>query len=181
VQVACTINYDRTRLWKQIAEIGLQSEMGLQRRCRDSRPQPALSGAEERGESNGAVRPSEAQRAQRGRTHPGRALTIPSLWARINMVPAIKTFISPYVGLWRSWERASMAWKRSSVRSRPGPPSFQQLSGPPSPIWPEIGRKSSKTFHHLSRLSQFSVDCFDRCLHAFWNLLHVDIGRGCQP
>src|SRR5438270_11311688 len=26
------------------------------------------------------------------------------------------------VGLWRSWERASMAWKRSSVRSRPGPP-----------------------------------------------------------
>src|SRR5215471_18132425 len=28
-----------------------------------------------------------------------------------------------YVGLWRSWERASMAWKRSSVRSRPGPPS----------------------------------------------------------
>ena len=29
---------------------------------------------------------------------------------------------SPQVGLWRSWERASMAWKRSSVRSRPGPP-----------------------------------------------------------
>ena len=26
------------------------------------------------------------------------------------------------VGLWRSWERASMAWKRSSVRSRSGPP-----------------------------------------------------------
>src|SRR5438477_191644 len=29
---------------------------------------------------------------------------------------------SPRVGLWRSWERASMAWKWSSVRSRPGPP-----------------------------------------------------------
>src|SRR3954449_6586164 len=28
------------------------------------------------------------------------------------------------MGLWRSWERASMAWKRSSVRSRPGPPNF---------------------------------------------------------
>src|SRR5581483_950576 len=28
------------------------------------------------------------------------------------------------VGLWRSWERASMAWKRSSVRSRPGPPNL---------------------------------------------------------
>ena len=26
------------------------------------------------------------------------------------------------MGLWRSWERASMAWKRSSVRSRSGPP-----------------------------------------------------------
>ncbi len=30
----------------------------------------------------------------------------------------------PKVGLWRSWERASMAWKRSSVRSRPGPPNY---------------------------------------------------------
>ena len=29
-----------------------------------------------------------------------------------------------FVGLWRSWERASMAWKRSSVRSRPGPPNL---------------------------------------------------------
>lgn len=29
----------------------------------------------------------------------------------------------PHVGLWRSWERASMAWKRSSVRSRSGPPN----------------------------------------------------------
>jgi hypothetical protein len=28
------------------------------------------------------------------------------------------------VGLWRSWERASMAWKRSPVRSRPGPPNL---------------------------------------------------------
>src|SRR5271156_1567487 len=33
-------------------------------------------------------------------------------------------FLSSIVGLWRSWERASMAWKRSSVRSRPGPPNF---------------------------------------------------------
>jgi len=28
-------------------------------------------------------------------------------------------FLSSIVGLWRSWERASMAWKRSSVRSPP--------------------------------------------------------------
>ena len=32
------------------------------------------------------------------------------------------------VGLWRSWERASMAWKRSSVRSRPGPPKIITVS-----------------------------------------------------
>src|SRR5204862_6511966 len=33
------------------------------------------------------------------------------------------------VGLWRSWERASMAWKRSSVRSRPGPPTVSFFIG----------------------------------------------------
>ena len=32
------------------------------------------------------------------------------------------------VGLWRSWERASMAWKRSSVRSRSGPPITSIIS-----------------------------------------------------
>src|SRR3954462_14297919 len=32
------------------------------------------------------------------------------------------------MGLWRSWERASMAWKRSSVRSRPGPPNPNGLA-----------------------------------------------------
>ncbi len=31
------------------------------------------------------------------------------------------------MGLWRSWERASMAWKRSTVRTRPGPPNHLQL------------------------------------------------------
>ena len=39
------------------------------------------------------------------------------------------------MGLWRSWERASMAWKRSSVRSRPGPPIFQELADPPRSAW----------------------------------------------
>ena len=39
------------------------------------------------------------------------------------------------VGLWRSWERASMAWKRSSVRSRPGPPTDSEgLSSLLSPL-----------------------------------------------
>ena len=54
----------------------------------------------------------------------GLALTIPAMWAKMNLVlpsiPISRAF--PIVGLWRSWERASMAWKRSSVRSRPGPP-----------------------------------------------------------
>ena len=60
------------------------------------------------------------------------ALTISTGWARINEVIRGRKLVSSQVGLWRSWERASMAWKRSSVRSRPGPPSFQQLSGPAS-------------------------------------------------
>ena len=38
-----------------------------------------------------------------------------------------KRVVPPNVGLWRSWERASMAWKRSSVRSRPGPPNVNQF------------------------------------------------------
>ena len=33
-------------------------------------------------------------------------------------------FAHPSVGLWRSWERASMAWKRSRVRIPSGPPNF---------------------------------------------------------
>jgi hypothetical protein len=48
------------------------------------------------------------------------------------------------VGLWRSWERASMAWKRSSVRSRSGPPINQQLSGSASPGLVAFGSKFSK-------------------------------------
>src|SRR5438045_1785657 len=48
------------------------------------------------------------------------------------------------VGLWRSWERASMAWKRSSVRSRSGPPIIQQLSGPASSDLVAFGSKFSK-------------------------------------
>ena len=35
---------------------------------------------------------------------------------------------SSSVGLWRSWERASMAWKRSPVRSRSGPPIHHPTS-----------------------------------------------------
>jgi hypothetical protein len=41
------------------------------------------------------------------------------------------------VGLWRSWERASMAWKRSSVRTRPGPPN-SLLAGMRLPRFVEV-------------------------------------------
>src|SRR5712691_8678237 len=45
------------------------------------------------------------------------------MWAKMNQAfPRSEFSDFSIVGLWRSWERASMAWKRSSVRSRPGPP-----------------------------------------------------------
>ena len=57
------------------------------------------------------------------------ALTISLRSARIlKAVRNGQLVVSPKtVGLWRSWERASMAWKRSSVRSRPGPPNLPTL------------------------------------------------------
>jgi len=55
------------------------------------------------------------------------SLTIPGMWAKMmEHFPRSDSsgfgLSASIVGLWRSWERASMAWKRSSVRSRPGPP-----------------------------------------------------------
>ncbi len=48
---------------------------------------------------------------------PGNAFDTPSTSGDNRGVASLQ-----HVGLWRSWERASMAWKRSSVRSRSGPP-----------------------------------------------------------
>jgi hypothetical protein len=58
-----------------------------------------------------------------------RALTIGARSARILEVVCNGRLVvvSLSVGLWRSWERASMAWKRSSVRSRPGPPNLSTV------------------------------------------------------
>ena len=64
------------------------------------------------------------------------ALTIPEMWAKMiqhgfSTFPRSRFFglgfFASIVGLWRSWERASMAWKRSSVRSRPGPPNLSMV------------------------------------------------------
>jgi hypothetical protein len=85
---------------------------------------PSIGGAPLRPES----RPAEpwAGPEWKCRQAGHRYLTTVRAWATIELVgrlPAIlPTFLK--VGLWRSWERASMAWKRSSVRSRPGPPNF---------------------------------------------------------
>src|SRR5215831_14831033 len=47
---------------------------------------------------------------------------------RLSACERIREGVFPLqVGLWRSWERASMAWKRSSVRSRPGPPTLMRV------------------------------------------------------
>jgi hypothetical protein len=35
------------------------------------------------------------------------------------------------MGLWRSWERASMAWKRSRVRIPSGPPNLTSSASSP--------------------------------------------------
>ena len=100
VQVGCTINYDRTGLWK--------------------------------------ARKKSAQKY--------RALTISSGSARILEVVrnGQLVVVSSQVGLWRSWERASMAWKRSPVRSRPGPPYFQVLTDTPLFSWCQNALTSSK-------------------------------------
>src|SRR5438552_8292732 len=61
--------------------------------------------------------------------------------------------LSPRVGLWRSWERASMAWKRSSVRSRPGPPILCD----PYRLHP-TKRKNKQVLHWLRNRSACSTD-----------------------
>src|SRR5438552_6568268 len=61
--------------------------------------------------------------------------------------------LSPRVGLWRSWERASMAWKRSSVRSRPGPPILCDAYR----LHP-TKRKNKQVLHWLRNRSACSTD-----------------------
>ena len=63
------------------------------------------------------------------------------------------------VGLWRSWERASMAWKRSSVRSRPGPPNnslqirilHQTIQNRPGVIWRQLRVSAHELTARFSR------------------------------
>ncbi len=58
---------------------------------------------------------------------------------------------SARVGLWRSWERASMAWKRSTVRTRPGPPNHPQTKPVLNRIRVSTSRKRSCGVHWESR------------------------------
>ena len=65
-----------------------------------------------------------------------------------------------HVGLWRSWERASMAWKRSSVRSRSGPPNnpciLRYLPTPPRRDLVSKGCGRVLKFLHFERQHQFN-------------------------
>jgi hypothetical protein len=115
VQVACTINYGRKPLWKK---------------------QQKLSEAKISFVSLGVLGGKKFLK-------PAGALTIQPQSARINKVIRTQTVVSFKVGLWRSWERASMAWKRSSVRSRPGPPSLQHFVPISLVVSTAIGQLSS--------------------------------------
>src|ERR1700687_5526213 len=57
------------------------------------------------------------------------------------------------VGLWRSWERASMAWKRSSVRTRLGPPNYTNLSS--SHETDHTPHRFSQSFRWIPRRDKF--------------------------
>ena len=92
------------------------------------------------------------------------------------------------VGLWRSWERASMAWKRSSVRSRSGPPNnphpikqIAEAALPRSPgrfvstvldvtIYAEWHTETPPILPKAARrgqpASKYQSSCYD-CLHEF--------------
>src|ERR1700684_3032524 len=75
-----------------------------------------------------------------------------------------------------------MAWKRSSVRSRPGPPCFQQLTDLPTDRLVAFGSKFPKHFSEISvnffpLHSEFSVNRVDGSLHALRDFLHIHVGR----
>ena len=67
-----------------------------------------------------------------------------------------------------------MAWKRSSVRSRPGPPSFQSLTNLPTDRLVAFGSKLQKHFQLALKFSgfhvQFLMNRVDGRAHAPRNL-----------
>ena len=83
------------------------------------------------------------------------------------------------MGLWRSWERASMAWKRSSVRSRPGPPSFQQLTETTPSGLLAFDSKFPESFREPLR--QFGFGSQLRIPRAIRNVLRVERRRWSPP
>ncbi len=91
--------------------------------------------------SGSIVRPSPIQNRNPGPL-PVAGLTNPAHSTKIRKS-------SQRVGLWRSWERASMAWKRSSVRSRSGPPI---LHHPQNLFWKHSARALSSAASLASAL-----------------------------
>ncbi len=80
------------------------------------------------------------------------------------------------MGLWRSWERASMAWKRSRVRIPSGPPDFtrRQEITQAIPLWVRsAARQIPLYFFTVARRPKTNLvlDCGSwrtetACLHA---------------
>src|ERR1700689_1278158 len=82
-------------------------------------------------------------------------------WRSINTV-YVKLSLYLGVGLWRSWERASMAWKRSTVRTRPGPPEFllppfRTASNPDAPKGLPLGTSILVNCHGATHV--LGTDC----------------------
>src|ERR1022692_3838815 len=76
-----------------------------------------------------------------------------------------------------------MAWKRSSVRSRPGPPCFQLLADTPLFSLVAFGSKTlipRATSSKYRKESKLGTDGVDRLLHALRNLLHVNVSCHCD-
>src|ERR1022692_188089 len=76
-----------------------------------------------------------------------------------------------------------MAWKRSSVRSRPGPPCFQLLADTPLFSLVAFGSKTlipRATSSKYGKESKLGTDGVDRLLHALRNLLHVNVSCRCD-
>jgi hypothetical protein len=115
VQVGCTNNYGRRCLWKPTEES--MSSM-IQRIARiESLMGTAAPGCPFERKLDTSLPPRQRTRVD----YPG---NVGENDAALPLIPNSRPrlFRRAIVGLWRSWERASMAWKRSSVRSRPGPP-----------------------------------------------------------
>jgi hypothetical protein len=163
VQVGCTSNYDRKSPVEEREE--MVAPIIFRRRPRDLR----------------------GSRFSYHRTNDPLALTIFVRSARIPMAVHSERLAvsSKIVGLWRSWERASMAWKRSSVRSRPGPPIFPITCipnlGTRTTPWEQMGTLTSRGLFESRLPGKQHIDGFPLSHTLFFHPgMRVDLHRGTE-